>query len=79
VPCGWLFTTTRPTPSKPWGCNHPYDALRALAYIALAGLIGVATGVILHRIVLGVLVAAGLLLLGLFILVSRSEPPGPEP
>jgi hypothetical protein len=53
--------------------------LRALAYIALAGLIGVATGVILHRIVLGVLVAAGLLLLGLFILVSRSEPPGPEP
>ena len=52
--------------------------MRALGFIALAALIGVATGLLLHRVLLGVLVAAGILVLGLLILISRADSPGPE-
>jgi hypothetical protein len=51
---------------------------RVMGFIALAVLIGVATGLLLHRIVVGMLVAAGVLLLGLLILISRADSPGPE-
>ncbi len=51
---------------------------RVMAFIALAVLIGVATGLVLHRVVVGMLVGGGVLLLGIFILISRAGPPGPE-
>ena len=51
---------------------------RVMAFIALAVLIGVATGLVLHRVVVGMLVGGGVLLLGVFILISRAGAPGPE-
>jgi hypothetical protein len=48
---------------------------RVMGFIALAALIGVATGLVLHRVVVGMLVGGGVLLLGLFILISRTDPP----
>jgi len=52
---------------------------RVMGFIALAALIGVATGLLLHRVVVGMLVGAGVLLLGLLILISRADSSGPEP
>ena len=46
---------------------------RVTAYIALAALIGVATGLVLHRVVLGMLVGGGILILELLILLSRLD------
>jgi hypothetical protein len=51
---------------------------RVMGFIALAVVIGVATGLVLHRVVVGMLVGAGVLLLGLLILISRTDRPGPE-
>jgi hypothetical protein len=51
---------------------------RVMAWIALAAVIGIATGVVLHRVILGMLVASALLFLGLVILISRAGSPGPE-
>ena len=53
--------------------------MRVVAFIALAGLIGVATGLVLERIIVGVLVGAGILVVGLLILISRADSPGAEP
>jgi hypothetical protein len=53
--------------------------MRVVGTIVLAGLIGVATGLLLERVLLGVLVAAVILVAGLVILISRSEPPPSEP
>ena len=50
-----------------------------MGFIALAALIGVATGVLLERVILGMLVVGGVLLLGLFVLVSRATPREPAP
>jgi hypothetical protein len=52
--------------------------MRVMGFLALAALIGVATGLVLHRVVVGVLVGAGVLLLGIVILISRANPPDPE-
>jgi hypothetical protein len=51
---------------------------RVMGFIALAVLIGVASGLLLHRVVVGMLVGAGVLLLGLLILISRADSPNPE-
>jgi hypothetical protein len=51
---------------------------RVMGFIALAVLIGVASGLVLHRVVVGMLVGAGILLLGILILISRAGSPGPE-
>ena len=49
--------------------------MRVVGFIVLAGLIGVATGLVLERIIVGVLVGAGILLLGIVILISRADSP----
>jgi hypothetical protein len=46
---------------------------RVFGFVALAGVIGVATGVLLHRVLLGMLVSGGILLLGIVMLISRAE------
>jgi hypothetical protein len=46
---------------------------RVVWFIALAVVIGVATGVVLHRVLLGMLVTGGIFLLGIVMLISRSE------
>ena len=51
---------------------------RVMGFITLAALIGVVTGLVLHRVVVGMLVAGGVLLLGLFILISRADRPRRE-
>jgi NADH:ubiquinone oxidoreductase subunit 3 (subunit A) len=53
--------------------------MRVMAYIAFAAVIGIATGLVLHRVIVGVLVGAGVLLLGLVILINRAGPSGTEP
>jgi multisubunit Na+/H+ antiporter MnhC subunit len=55
--------------------------MRVVGFIVLAGLVGVATGLVLHRVILGVLISAGILLLGLFALIVRagSGDPGTGP
>ena len=53
--------------------------MRVVAFIALAALIGVATGLVLERVIVGVLVGAGILVVGLLILISRAGSPGAEP
>ena len=53
--------------------------MRVVAFIVFAGLMGVATGLVLQRVIVGVLVGAGLLVLGLVILISRSGPLEREP
>jgi hypothetical protein len=50
-----------------------------MGFIALAALIGVATGVLLERVIFGMLVGGGILLVGLFVLISRATPREPEP
>jgi hypothetical protein len=51
---------------------------RVMAFIALAVLIGVATGLVLHRVLVGMLVGGGVLILGLLIVINRADSPGPE-
>lgn len=51
---------------------------RVMGFIALAVVIGVASGLVLHRVVLGMLIGAGVLLLGILILISRADSPRPE-
>jgi hypothetical protein len=50
-----------------------------MGFIALAALIGVATGLALERVVVGMLVGGGILVLGVVVLISRATPRGPEP
>jgi hypothetical protein len=50
-----------------------------MAFIALAAVIGVATGLILERVIVGMLVGAGVLLVGLIILINRAGSGGFEP
>jgi hypothetical protein len=52
---------------------------RVMGFIALAVVIGVATGVALHRVLVGMLVGGGILLLGIVIVISRAGQPGAEP
>jgi len=52
---------------------------RVMGFIALAALIGVATGVLLERVVVGMLVGGGILLLGLAVLITRANSREPEP
>jgi hypothetical protein len=51
---------------------------RVMWFIALALLIGVATGLALQRVIVGVLVGAGILMLGLLILIGRADSPSSE-
>ena len=51
---------------------------RVMAFIGMAVLIGVATGLVLHRVVVGMLVGAGVLVLGILLLISRADSPDPE-
>jgi hypothetical protein len=46
---------------------------RVMAFIALAITIGVATGVLLERVLVGMLVGGGILLLGILLVVSRAN------
>jgi hypothetical protein len=43
-----------------------------MGYIALCAVIGIAVGLVLERVIIGMFVGAGLLLLGLLILIARS-------
>ena len=52
---------------------------RVMAFIALAVLIGVGTGLVLDRVIVGMLVGGGIFLVGLLVLISRAGPPGAEP
>ncbi len=49
---------------------------RVMGFIALAIVIGVATGLVLHRVLVGMLVGGGVLLLGLLIVINRADRPG---
>ena len=49
---------------------------RVMGFIALCVVIGVATGLVLDRVIVGMLVGAGLFLVGLFILISRADAAG---
>jgi hypothetical protein len=51
---------------------------RVMAFIALAFVIGVATGLVLHRVLVGMLVGGGVLILGLLYVINRAASPGPE-
>jgi hypothetical protein len=51
---------------------------RVMWFLALALVIGVGTGLALHRVIVGVLVGAGILMLGLFILIGRADSPSSE-
>jgi hypothetical protein len=51
---------------------------RVMGFIALCVLVGVATGLVLDRVIVGMLVGAGLFLVGLFVLIGRAGRPGPE-
>jgi hypothetical protein len=51
---------------------------RVMGFIALAVVIGVATGLVLHRVVVGMLVGGGVLILGLLIIINRAGSPRPE-
>jgi hypothetical protein len=46
-----------------------------MGFLVLAVLIGAATGLALHRVVVGALVGTGIACLGVFILISRASPP----
>ena len=52
--------------------------MRVMGFIALAALIGVATGLVLQRVIVGMLVGAGVLILGLLILINRAGSPDAE-
>ena len=49
---------------------------RVMGFIALATLIGVATGLVLHRVLFGMLVGGGVLILGLLLIINRAGSPG---
>ena len=51
---------------------------RVIGFIALCVVIGVATGVVLDRVMVGMLVGGGIFLLGLFVLISRADRRGAE-
>jgi NADH:ubiquinone oxidoreductase subunit K len=51
---------------------------RVMGYIGLIVLVCVALGLILHRVVIPMLIGAGLLVLGVFIAISRADSPDPE-
>ena len=51
---------------------------RVLWFLAFAVFVGVATGLLLHRVILGMLIGAGVVLLGIVIAIGRSEPVDPE-
>ena len=51
---------------------------RVLGYLALTVVVCVAIGLITHRVVLPMLIGAGLVLLGILIAISRAESPGSE-
>jgi hypothetical protein len=48
-------------------------------FLALAAIIGIVVGLALHRVIIGMLVGAGVLLLGAFLLIGRADDPGPVP
>jgi hypothetical protein len=52
---------------------------RVMGFLALAAVIGIVTGLALHRVIVGMLVGAGVLLLGAFLLIGRADDPGPVP
>jgi hypothetical protein len=52
---------------------------RVMGFIALCVLVGVGTGLVLDRVILGMLLGGALFLAGLFVLISRASPRGPEP
>ena len=52
---------------------------RVMGFFTLAILIGVATGLVLHSVVIGMVVVGGLSLLGILMLIGRTDRPGPEP
>ena len=47
--------------------------MRVMGFMALAVVLGVATGLVLERVIVGVLVGAGVVLLGLFILLAQAD------
>ena len=51
---------------------------RVMAFIALAVAIGVATGLVLHRVLVGMLVGGGVLILGILIAINRADSSGSE-
>jgi hypothetical protein len=51
---------------------------RVMAFIALALVIGVVTGLVLHRVLVGMLAGWAVLILGVLIVISRAGSPGPE-
>ena len=51
---------------------------RVMAFIALAVVIGVATGLVLHRVLVGMLVGGGVLILGILIAINRADTSGSE-
>ena len=53
--------------------------MRVIGFIGLAVVIGVASGLLFHRVVLGMLVGAGVLLLGILVLITRAGSPSHEP
>jgi hypothetical protein len=53
--------------------------MRVVGFIVMAGVIGVATGLLLHRVLVGVLVGAALLILGIFVLISGAASAKSEP
>ena len=52
---------------------------RVMAFFTLAIVIGVVTALVLDRILVGMLVGGGVLILGIVILISRAGRPRPEP
>jgi NADH:ubiquinone oxidoreductase subunit K len=51
---------------------------RVLGYLAAIVVVCVAIGLITHRVVIPMLIGAGLLILGIVIAISRADAPGPE-
>ena len=49
-----------------------------MGFLTLAIVIGVTTGLVLHRVLVGMLVGGGIVLLGLFLLMKRADRPGAE-
>ena len=47
---------------------------RFMTFVTLAVVIGLVTDLVLHRVVVGMLVTGGILLVGLLVLISRAEP-----
>jgi hypothetical protein len=47
--------------------------MRVVGFIVLALVIGLATNLVLDRVLIGMLVSGGILLLGIVMLISRAE------